>query len=82
MRPALLIHDAHIIELDIEKLVDAAQGAAQGDVVLQLDSDVVLHEGFEEGEEEHLDGVVAVRLEKWEVRGRMSRWRLDVGVRH
>lgn len=42
------IEDVDIIELDVEVLVDRFQGAADADVIFQLDGDGLVGEGFEE----------------------------------
>lgn len=46
-----LLHDADIVELDVEVLVHALEGAADRDVVLELDGYFVVDEGFEEAVE-------------------------------
>lgn len=43
-----LLDDGDVVELDVEELVDALQRAADRDVVLELDRDFVVDEGFEE----------------------------------
>ena len=43
-----LVEDADIVELDVEVLVDGLEGAADGDVVLELDGDGLVHERLEE----------------------------------
>lgn len=48
MRPPPLIRRLGIIQLDIEVLVYALEGAADADFVLELDGDFVVDEGFEE----------------------------------
>ena len=53
MRILQLIHDRDVIELDVQVLVDALQGAADQDVVLELDRHLVLDQSLEEAEEEH-----------------------------
>ncbi|KAL8665556.1 MAG: hypothetical protein Q9168_007668, partial [Polycauliona sp. 1 TL-2023] len=37
-----------IIQLDIEELINGFEGPFDGDVILQLDGDFVVDEGFEE----------------------------------
>ena len=48
MRILQLLDDADVIELDVEVLVDALEGAADGDVVFELDGDFMVDERFEE----------------------------------
>lgn len=48
MRISRLLDDADIVELDVQELVDGLEGAADGDVVFELDGDGVVDEGFEE----------------------------------
>lgn len=48
MWPSHLIRRLRIIELDIEVLVDALEGAADADFVFELDGDFVVYERFEE----------------------------------
>jgi len=43
-----LLDDADVLELDVEVLVDALEGAADLDVVLELDGDLMVDEGLEE----------------------------------
>jgi hypothetical protein len=43
-----LLEDLDVVELDVEVLVDALEDAADLDVVLELDGDLVVDEGFEE----------------------------------
>lgn len=43
-----LLDDADVLELDVEVLVDALEGAADLDVVLELDCDLVVDQGLEE----------------------------------
>jgi len=43
-----LINNRDIIEFDVEVLVDALEGAADGDVVFELDGHGGVDEGFEE----------------------------------
>jgi hypothetical protein len=43
-----LVDDGDVLELDVEELVHALEGSADGDVVLELDGDLVVDEGFEE----------------------------------
>ena len=43
-----LVDDGDVVELDVEVLVDALEGTAEADVVLKLDSDLVVDEGFKE----------------------------------
>ena len=53
MRIFELIQDSDVVELDVEILVNRFEGAADGDVVLQLDRHGLVGEGLEEGEEQH-----------------------------
>lgn len=50
MRILDLLDDLHILQLDVEELVHALESAADGDVVLELDGDFGVDEGFEEAE--------------------------------
>ena len=43
-----LLNDANVIELDIQELVDALEGPADRDIVLQLHGYFVIHKRFEE----------------------------------
>lgn len=43
-----LFDDLDVVELDVEELVDALEHAPDLDVVLELDRDLVVDEGFEE----------------------------------
>ena len=43
-----LLDHLHVLELDVEELVYALKGAADGDVVLELDGYFGVDEGFEE----------------------------------
>ena len=43
-----LLDDLDVVELDVEELVDALEHAPDLDVVLELDRDLVVDEGFEE----------------------------------
>jgi hypothetical protein len=52
MRILDLIHDRHILQLDIQELVHAFEGTADGDVIFELDGDLCVDEGFEEAESE------------------------------
>lgn len=48
MRILELVEDGNVVELDVEVLVDALEDAADLDVVLELDCDLLVDEGFEE----------------------------------
>jgi len=48
MRILNLIHDRNILQLDIQKLIDALKGTSNGNVVFQFHCHFVVHEGFEE----------------------------------
>jgi hypothetical protein len=48
MRPPHLVYCLGIVQLDVEVLVDALEGAADLDFVFELDGDFVLDERFEE----------------------------------
>jgi hypothetical protein len=52
MRILDLIHDRHILQLDIQELVHAFEGTADGDVIFELDGDLCVDECFEEAESE------------------------------
>ena len=56
-----LFHYRDIIQFDVQVLIHALQGASHGNVVLEFDGDFVVHERFEEAEEQHCRGI------KWEV---------------
>jgi len=43
-----LINNRDIIKFDVEVLIDALEGAADGDVVFELDGHGGVDEGFEE----------------------------------
>lgn len=43
-----LLDDGDVVELDVEELVDALEGAADRDVILELDRDFVVDERLEE----------------------------------
>ena len=51
MRVFIQIEDVDIVELDVEVLVDRFQGAADADVIFQLDGDGLVGESFEEAVE-------------------------------
>lgn len=44
----VLVGDVDIVEFQVEKLIDALKGAANRDIVLQLDRDLLVDEGLEE----------------------------------
>lgn len=48
MRILELLHNLDIIQLDVEVLIDALERAADLNVVLELDSDLVVDERLEE----------------------------------
>lgn len=48
MRIFQLLQHLDIIQLDVQELVDGFEGAFDGDVVFELDGDLVVDEGFEE----------------------------------
>ncbi len=48
MRVLELLDDGDVVELDVEELVHALEGAAELDVVLELDCDFVVDERLEE----------------------------------
>lgn len=48
MRILQLLQHLDIIQLDVQELVDGFEGALDGDVVFELDGDLVVDEGFEE----------------------------------
>ena len=56
MRVLFRVGDRDVGELDVEVLVDRVEGAADGEVVLQLDHDVLADQGLEERVEEHNEG--------------------------
>ena len=43
-----LFHHRNVVQLDVEVLVDRFQGAADADVIFQLDGDGLVGESFEE----------------------------------
>lgn len=47
MRVLELLNYLYIIQLDVEKLVHRFQGAFDRDIILEFDSDFVIHKGFE-----------------------------------
>mmetsp|Transcript_5733 Transcript_5733/g.13879 ORF Transcript_5733/g.13879 Transcript_5733/m.13879 type:complete len:201 (-) Transcript_5733:13-615(-) len=47
------VDDRDVVELDVEELVDGVERAAEGEVVFELDGDLLVDEGFEKREEEH-----------------------------
>lgn len=49
--------DFDIVQLDVEVLVHTLERASNGDVILQLHSDLVIDERLEEAKEEHFQGV-------------------------
>ena len=51
MRVFIQVEDVDIVELNIEVLVDRFQGAADTDVIFQLDGDGLVGESFEEAVE-------------------------------
>lgn len=53
MRVLFRVGDRDVGELDVEVLVHRVEGAADGEVVLQLDHDVFADQGLEERVEEH-----------------------------
>jgi hypothetical protein len=65
MRILDLIHDRHILQLDIQELVHAFEGTADGDVIFELDGDLCVDEGFEEAESERRS--VIIHRIWWEV---------------
>ena len=48
MRILQFLHDLHILQFDAEELIDGFEGAAEGDVVFELDGYFGVDEGFEE----------------------------------
>ncbi len=48
MRVLDLLEHLDVVEFDVEVLVDALEDAADLDVVLELDGDLVVDQGFEE----------------------------------
>jgi hypothetical protein len=58
MRILDLIHDRHILQLDIQELVHAFEGTADGDVIFELDGDLCVDEGFEEAESERRSVII------------------------
>jgi hypothetical protein len=55
MRILDFIYDGNVVELDVQVLVDRLESAADEDIILQLDGDLVLDQRLEEAEEEHGD---------------------------
>jgi hypothetical protein len=43
-----LLDHRDVVQLDVEVLVHALQRAAHGDVILELDGDLVVHQSLEE----------------------------------
>ena len=59
MRVLQVVDDADVVQLDVEVLVDALERAADLDVVLELDGDLVVDQGLEEaasGGQQHIGG--------------------------
>jgi hypothetical protein len=56
MRPPHLIHGLGIVQLDVQVLVDALEGAADLDFIFEFDGDFLLDERFEETRREVRDG--------------------------
>ena len=48
MRVLDLLDDGDVFQLDVEVLVDALEDAADLDIILELDRDLVVDEGLEE----------------------------------
>jgi hypothetical protein len=48
MRPTHVLLDLDVVQLDVQELVDALEGASDADLVLELDGDFVVDQGFEE----------------------------------
>lgn len=48
MRVLQVVDDTDVVQLDVEVLVDALERAADLDVVLELDGDLVVDQGLEE----------------------------------
>lgn len=48
MRVLQFIHNADIIQLNIQELIHALQRPLDRDVIFQLDGDLMVYEGFEE----------------------------------
>lgn len=42
-----LLHNFNVIKLDVQELVDRLEGASDGDVILELNSDLMIDEGLE-----------------------------------
>lgn len=51
MRVLDLLDDGDVVELDVEVLVHALEGAAELDVVLELDGHLMVDEGLKEARE-------------------------------
>jgi hypothetical protein len=47
MRVLDLLQNLNIVELDVEVLVDALEDTTDLDIILELDRDLVVDEGFE-----------------------------------
>ena len=56
MRVFGFIEYGDVVEFDVEVLVAGLEGAADEEVVFQLDGEGRVGEGFEEREEKHLEG--------------------------
>ena len=48
MRVLHLVDNAYVVQFDVQKLIHALQRSLDGDVVLQLNGDLMVDEGFEE----------------------------------
>lgn len=60
MRVLVEVEHFDVIQLDIQVLVDALEAAADSDVVLELDDDRVVCEGFEETRPEETNELSAL----------------------
>lgn len=58
MRILQFLDHRNVVELDVQVLIHALQSASDGDVILELDSDLMIHQRLEEAEEQHF-GVTA-----------------------
>eukprot|EP01025_Chloroclados_australasicus_P016226 TRINITY_DN18058_c0_g1_i1.p3 TRINITY_DN18058_c0_g1~~TRINITY_DN18058_c0_g1_i1.p3 ORF type:complete len:105 (-),score=2.78 TRINITY_DN18058_c0_g1_i1:217-531(-) len=49
----VFIYNLYIVQLDVEVLIHAMQRASYGEIVLQLDSDLLAYQCLEKGKEQH-----------------------------
>lgn len=52
MRVLVLVEHADVVQLDVEELIDRLEGTDDGQVVLELDSHLLVRQRLEHGEDE------------------------------